>query len=295
MPDPAPRPTSGAVTVEEVTGGKALVRFTELPQALHGRDPRWAPPVMAWERYRLDAHRNPYFELGDAAYLLARRLGQPAGRVVAHVAEPGGEGRFGFWTVIDDIGVATALVEAAQRWLHGQGCTSMTGPLSYVEDDEPGVQVAGFEHAGVTGRPWQPPHEAALLEALGFEAVAERPTWRLRALGGECALATGDDVPGQAGPYADRRLVLDGAAAVPDVAAALRTAGLRSAWSLAKRARVGDWEACTVVRCDVDPAVAVPALRAAAGAAGYREIIAPWSPDPLAEPEAVHRRYRLTW
>lgn len=290
----APKGSRG-VAVEEVSGGKALVRLTELPQALHGRDPRWAPPVMAWERYRLDVHRNPYFERGDAVYLLARRLGQPAGRVVAHLPEPGAEGRFGFWSVVDDARVADALVDAAEAWLRDQGCTSMTGPLSFTADDEPGVQAGAYDVPGVTGRPWHPPHEARLLAELGFEPVAERPTWRLPASGGEVRLPPSDDVPGQAGPYADQRLVLDGVAAVPDVAGALRDSGLRSAWSLAKRARRADWDTCTVVRCTVDPAVGVPALQAAAGAAGYREVIAPWSPDPTAEPETVHRTYRRRW
>lgn len=286
---------SGTVTVEEVTGGKSLVRLTELPQALHGRDPRWAPPVMAWERYRLDVHRNPYFETGDAVYLLARRLGQPAGRIVAHLPAPGAEGRFGFWTVVDQRDVAAALVDAAQAWLRDKGCTSMTGPVSFTEDDELGVQVAGYDGPGLTGRPWHPPHEARLLSELGFEPVSDRPTWRLPVVGGDVALPPGDDLPGQAGPYADRRLVLDGVGAVPDVADALRHSGLRSAWSLAKRARRADWDTCTVVRCMVDPGVGVPALQAAAAAAGYETVTAPWSPDAAADPDAVHRIYRRRW
>jgi hypothetical protein len=36
----------------------------------------------------------------------------------------------------------------------------------------------------------------------------------------------------------------------------------------------------------------VPALVAAAVRGGYREVLAPWSPDPDAEPVLVHRVYR---
>jgi hypothetical protein len=377
-----------AVAVEEVTGGKAMVRFVELPQALHGADQRWAPPVMAWERYRLDPHRNPYFERGDAVYLLARRLGQPVGRIVAHLATEGGEGRFGFFSCVDDVRVATALVDAAQEWLRDQGCSSMTGPYSFEPGDEPGVLVDGFDAPGVTGRPWHPAWEAQLLEALGFTTVEEQPWWRLAAgdvadrstgthrpvdadrpamparpnrepartdaghaaadqptrpghqkadeapedapgdaidrptmpprrdadeAGDETTghagvpgnrMATGsgpdgeearDGAPGHAGPYADRRLVLPDVAAVPDVAEGLRSSSFRTAWRLAKRARAGDWETCTVVRCTIDPAVAVPELCAAAAAAGYRWVVAPWSPDAALAPEAVHRIVRRTW
>jgi GNAT superfamily N-acetyltransferase len=247
---------------------------------------------MAWERYRLDPHRQPIFERGDGAYFLARLRGRPAGRVTAHVAEPGGEGRFGFWWTIDDRAVATALVDAAAEWLREQGCTSMTGPLSFTADDELGVQAGGFSAAGLTGRPWHPPHLARLLEDLGFEPAVERRTWRLAAGGAGAELPPGDDPPGHAGPYGDDRLVVEGIAAVPDVSRALRSTGVRSAWGLARRARERAWTTCAVVRCSGAPELVVPALLAAAGRASYEWVVAPWSPESAAPPEAVHRTYR---
>jgi hypothetical protein len=282
------------VTVDEVGRGKDLVRFIELPQALHGDDPRFAPPVLAWERFRL-ARRNPYFEHGDAALFLARRGGRLAGRIAAHLPEPDAPGRFGYWSAIDDPAVAMALVDAAKAWLEEQGTRTMTGPWSLEPDDERGVLVEGFDAVGTTGRPWRPPWEARLLDELGFAKVADEPTWRLPMTEVGPELPLGGPRPGQAGSYADPRLVLEGIAAVPDLSGALRTSRLRGAWGLARRAREGDWEGCTVVRCSADPAVAVPALVAAAGRAGYRWVVAPWSPDPGASPETVHRTYRLSW
>jgi hypothetical protein len=283
------------VAVEEVERGKELVRFAELPHALSDGDERFAPMVTAWERYRLDRRRNPYFETGDAACFLARRMGRPVGRIAAHQEEPGGVGRFGFWWVDDDAQVAAALIEAGQIWLAARGCTSMEGPRSFTPEDEEGVQVSGHHVPGVSGRPWHPPHLARLLEESGLVSLDDRPTWRLPTGAAGPDLPLDDDLPGQAGAYADPRVVLQGIAAVPDVAGALRAAGLRSAWALAKRARAGDWDTAVVVRCTADPSVAVPALQAAAGRAGYTSVIAPWSPGPSAEPEAVHRTYRLTW
>jgi hypothetical protein len=283
------------VTVEEVTGRSELRRFTELPHALHGSDACFAPLLMAWERYRLDPRRNPYFETGDAVYLLARRLGRPVGRIVAHLPEPGGEGRFGFWWTVDGDAVAAALLDAAQAWLADHGSRSMTGPLSFTAEEEAGALVEGHDVPGVTGRPWHPPHLARLLAAAGFEAVEDRPTWRLPARAGGTPLPEGDAVPGHAGSYADRRLVLQGVAAVPDVADALRSSAVRDAWRLAGRARRGEWSTCTIVRCTEPPAVAVPALQAVAARAGYRWVVSPWSPDPAVAPETVHRTYRRTW
>ena len=284
-----------AVSVEEVVGGKARVRFAELPAVLHGDDPRFAWTSTAWERYRLDPYRNPYLEEGEAALFLARRLGRPAGRIAAHVDRPGGDGRFGFWCAIGDLGVAQALVEAAREWLAERACGSMTGPTSFTPEDEEGLLVEGFDAPGLTGRPWHPPSQARLLEDLGFEPVAQRRTWRLATAADGPARPVDDDVPGHAGRHADPRLVLQGVAAVPDVSAALRHASLRGAWDLAKRVRSGAWTTATVVRCDDDPSLAVPALLVAAGRAGYTEVVAPWSPDPGAPAEAVHQTYRWTW
>ena len=80
-------------------------------------------------------------------------------------------------------------------------------------------------------------------------------------------------------------------AAVPDVSGALRGASLRGAWRLARRVREASWSTATIVRVDGDPAAAVPALLTAAARAGYQDVISPWSPDPDAPPETVHRVY----
>jgi hypothetical protein len=285
----------GPLTVSEVDGRKELTRFVELPHALHGHDPRFVSPVAAWERFRLDSRRNPYFERGTATYLLARRAGRPVGRIAVHRPAPDGEGRFGFWCVEDDADTAAALLEAAQAWLGDQGCRSMRGPLSFEADDDPGLIVSGATAEGHTGLPWHPASEATQLEAAGAERVEQQPMWRLATTEVGPVAPPAEGRPGQAGAYADPRLVLDGIVAVPDVAAALRGSRMRGAWALARRARAAAWDDAVVVGCDGDPAVLVPLLQVAAGRAGYRSVLAPWSPDPAVVPEVVCARYELRW
>ena len=257
--------------------------------------------MLAWERYRLDVHRNPYFDRAEVALFLARRAGKPAGRIAAHVPRPDGmvrgtEGRFGFWAVAEDREVAVALVQAAGRLARRAGL--------HVHDRAVVVR-AGRRARGPGRRLRRPPAppgargdrrgRSRLLEELAFEVAGESATWRLRTSEVGPDAPTGGERPGQAGPYADPRLVLERIAAVPDLSGALRDPRLRAAWGLARRARLADWEGCTVVRCSGRPEVEVPTLVAAAGRAGYSWVVAPWSPDPAVPPETVHRTYRLTW
>jgi hypothetical protein len=272
-----------------------MARFVELGQALHGRDPRWAPVVLAWERYRLDPRRNPYFEAGDGACFVAHRLGRPVGRIAAHLPAPGAPGRFGFWSVVDEPAAADGLLDTARAWLVGRGCTSMEGPISFTDDDDLGVLAEGFDAPGLTGRPWAPPWESALLVAHGLTAERQVARWRLPAVEGGAPSPPVADPPGHAGRHGDPRLVLPGIAAVPDLSDALRTATLRGAWSLARRVRAGRWDTATVVRCTDPPTEAVPALLTAARRAGYAAVVAPWAPDAAGPPETVHRTYRASW
>jgi hypothetical protein len=288
---------SAVVTIEPVRGRVARRRFVELPWVLHRDDARWAPPLARFEHWRLDRHRNPFFTAGgDAELLLARRAGQVAGRISAHVRHAGdAEGWFGFLEAVDDADVVAALVDAAVSWLVERGCGSITGPASFTTDVEAGVLTVGHDVVGTTGRPWHPQWYADHLRAVLPGIAAERSMWRhdTAAIAGEpSGVEPVGTVPSITGPYGDPRLVLRGAAgtvaAVPDLAPVLRGGGARSTMELARRAKRHDWERCTVVACQGAPEVLVPALAAAASVAGYGTVVAPWTPDASTPPETVH-------
>ncbi|MGV3759187.1 MAG: hypothetical protein ACO1PW_06530 [Actinomycetota bacterium] len=285
------------VAVEEVSGAPTRRRFLELPHVLDGRDPRFAPLVLAWERFRVDRHRNPALDGADWALLLARRAGRPVGRISVRIDDGSDSGTFGHWWVDEDPAVADALLEAATTWLAERGARTVTGPLTMTVDQELGVQVAGHDAAGRTGRPWQPPRLAEALADRGFEVVATRATWRLPVPPLDPSVArraperrSPTGAPDAAGPYADPRLTVPGGQAVPDVAPILRTSRWRGALEAGRRARAGTWDTAVVVGTVERPERTVPALLAAAAVAGYREVVAPWSPDG-GDPEAVHATF----
>lgn len=284
------------VSVEPVESKAQLRRFAEVPFVLLGHDERWAPGPRAWEQWRIDARRHPYFERGDAAFLLARRAGQPVGRVAAHLdGTRSGEGWFGLFDVPDDDAVVDALLAAARGWLAEQGATSMAGPVTWTPAEEAGVLVEGFEHPAATGLPWHPEWYAGQLRRTGGAPGPARPVYRLGSgdADGDPPPAIGEAPPPVAAGYADPSLVLDGIAAVPDVSTLLAQASVRSAWRVARRARERASDTAVCVRCDGDPSDLVPGLLAACRARGYASLLAPWAPDDR-PPERVHQTFTFS-
>lgn len=315
----ASRLVSGPViSVEVVTHRTQMRRFVDVPYLLFGDDPRWARPVRAYESWRFDERRHPFFRTGTAAYFLARVQGRPAGRITAQFAAPGQtDGWFGFLAAPDDVEVTSALLDAAQEWLDGEGATSMTGPVSWSGDEEFGVPVGGVEAPGVTGRPWHPGYYADHLRRLGLHGGEIRHTYRIAAHPhpiepgaddgsprgpGVDARGRSDhepddergDLSAPAGRFRDPRLILGDIAAVPDVTDTLAGVSLRSAWRQARRAARLGFTTAVCVRCDGDPAVLVPRLVDAAATAGYREVVVPWAP-PGTAPETSHQVFTRRW
>lgn len=249
-------------------------RFVELPFVLFHEEPRWAAPLIAFERARFDRFSNLRLLELEHTELLARYRGVPAGRMAVEIDERG-RGVVTAYDVGPQSGLAEALVAEARSWLSDRHVEVIRGPELLVD---------GFAVAGATGRPWHPERYVQSLRSVGFGITERRCSWRLPAAGAATlAPDPGADAPELAGRFGDPRLLLPGIAAVPDLSEARGSAG-----DLARRARRGEWSTAVVVRCDGDPAVLVPALQGAAAAAGYREVVAPWSPERSIPPETVH-------
>lgn len=282
------------VTLEEV--GKGLPRrdFADLAVALCAEHPG-AGWLLAGQRRRLQSQPPPR---GEASLLLARRAGRPIARLSAH-RQADGEGCFGFLAVEGpgDGDAVLALLQAAATWLAGQGADTLVGPLSWTAAEEAGVLVEGHDQPAATGRAWNPPWYAELLEAAGLTVIDELCTYRLAAGGDGPDLAPADlVVPSDVGRFADPALLLADPAsggsvvAVPDLAGGLG-GERRSAWSMARQARRRDWRGCVVTALDGPPSVLVPGLCAAAGRAGYQWVLSPWAPDDHIS-VMRHRLYR---
>jgi GNAT superfamily N-acetyltransferase len=162
-----------------------MKRFIELPYRLRRDDPQWVPPLRFERRQFLDRSKNPWFDHGEAEFLLAEREGVLVGRISAHIDhrwdefQGGNDGMFGFLEAEDDPEVFRALVDAAASWLRERGRERMLGPMDFTMNDECGLLVEGFDEPTMVLEPWHPPYYGRRLEELGLVKEIDLQMWDL--------------------------------------------------------------------------------------------------------------------
>jgi hypothetical protein len=160
-------------------GSPAMEEFLRLPWIVQASDPCWVAPTLSHQRKMMDPARGFFFENGEAQYFLARRNGQPVGRISAHINRLHDEryndntGFFGFFECVDDQSVANALFEAASGWLRERGRTRLRGPLSFSIYDEIGLLVEGFDTLPALMQVHNPPYYERLVEDWGFRKAID--------------------------------------------------------------------------------------------------------------------------
>lgn len=176
----------GSLTIRPVRTRRELKRFVKLPFRLHRESDQWVPPLVFERMQFLDRRKNPWFEHGEAEYLLAERDGEPMGRITAHVDsrwdefQGGKDAMFGFFEAAEDPEVVRALFDAAAEWAQARGRERLLGPMDFTTNDEIGILIEGFERAPMILEPWHPPYYQRLIEAEGFGKAMDVLMWELR-------------------------------------------------------------------------------------------------------------------
>lgn len=166
------------IVIERVEDSRRFQEFARVPRLLYRQLAGFEPPLDIGEEELLKPGKASFFSHGEAAYFLARRSGQLAGRISAQIdhADPAskdGLGLFGCFDAIDDGEVVQALVAAAENWLSGKGMRRMRGPFNLSINGETGLQIDGQEYGGMLLMPWHPPYLAKYLGAAGLEPVKD--------------------------------------------------------------------------------------------------------------------------
>jgi len=167
--------------------GNALRAFIDLPYRLYRNHPHFVPPLRRERHDLFDKARHPFFRHAEGAFFLARRNGQPVGRIEAianHAHNQFHDDRVGFFGAFEsenDRAVSEALLERAARWLGERGLQVMRGPVTHSTNEETGLLIEGFDEPPMIGMPYNPPYYAALLEAFGLTKAKDVYGWEVRA------------------------------------------------------------------------------------------------------------------
>jgi GNAT superfamily N-acetyltransferase len=171
--------------VSEVSGGRDLKRFIDLPFRLHANHPLWVPPLKLERRLFLNRRLNAFFSHGEGEYFLARRDGRVVGRLSAQINHAFNDhqqkrwGWFGFLELEEDQEAAEALLDAAAAWLRSRGSERIVGPADFSMNDESGVLIDGFDLRPMIRQPWHPPYYQRLMEQAGMAKAMDLLMWNL--------------------------------------------------------------------------------------------------------------------
>ncbi len=172
------------IEVRQITTRAERTAFVKLPWQVYRGDHNWVPPLISDQLEYLDPQKNRFFAQAEVALLTAYRDGKVVGTIAPfvnhYVIEHTGEqaGGFGFFEVIHDYEVATALFDTAREWQRKRNIPLMRGPTNFTDNDSPGILIDGADCPPVMLEAHSPPYYKDFFERFGFEKDHDLYAWR---------------------------------------------------------------------------------------------------------------------
>jgi GNAT superfamily N-acetyltransferase len=167
------------LTVKAVATRRERKLFLGFPWVLYRNDPYWIPPLRGNQADLVGYRRHPFYERNQAQTFLAFRGDRVCGRIAAIINQGHVEryheqrGFFGFFECFDDQEAASALLEAARRWLAEHGLDKMRGPANPSMNYEVGTLVEGFDSSPTFMMTYNPPYYGRLFETYGLKKAQD--------------------------------------------------------------------------------------------------------------------------
>jgi GNAT superfamily N-acetyltransferase len=171
--------------VEQVATKKHLREFVKIPYRLYRNDPNWVAPLLMDDYGKLDLVSHPFWQHAAGQLFLARRDGEPVGRIVAihdtlwETTYGEKAAYWGWFECADDREASQALFDAAFAWARDRGCTRIIGPMSPNANDLVGTLIQGFDGPPVIMMPYNPPYHDDLIKACGNSKWKDLVAWLL--------------------------------------------------------------------------------------------------------------------
>lgn len=174
------------IEVLPVTTKKDLKNFVTFPFELYKDCEYWVPPLIKDEIETLSSDKNPVFKNAEAHYFLAYKNGKVAGRIAAivnhiEISEQGKKKmRFGWFDVIDDLEVTTALLEEVYTIGRQHRLEYVEGPVGFSNMEKAGILTMGYEELNTMITWYHYPYYAQHFQQLGFEKQATWVEYRMQ-------------------------------------------------------------------------------------------------------------------
>ena len=172
------------VTISTVQTRKEMAEFIELPWEIYKDYPLWVPPLKSSVTQLLNRKKHPFWKFSKGEFFLARRGGQPIGRIVVlvdnnyNIYHDEQMGAWGFFECENDPEAALLLFQAAEQWATEEGMTFLRGPLNPSTNYETGLLIQGFDKVPALMMSYNPPYYLELIHAAGFRKEKDLFSYR---------------------------------------------------------------------------------------------------------------------
>jgi GNAT superfamily N-acetyltransferase len=163
------------IRIDPVTTKKQLATFIDFPHELYKDDKNYVPELHIAQRDILTPGKHPFHEHSILQCFLALDDQQKVkGRIAAilnnnhNAFNKSNDGFFGFFDCIDDMSIAKALFDEAEKWLRAKGVATMIGPVNPSTNETVGVLIDGFDRPPVAMMTYNQPYYINLYEQNGF-------------------------------------------------------------------------------------------------------------------------------
>ncbi len=168
------------IQIKEVITDKDLRAFVHFPNQLYKDNPCYVPLIESMGRDTLTPEKNHAFEVCEGKYWLAcNEKGEVVGRVAGIINRKYNQTiskktcRFGWIDFVDDREVSKALMDTVERYAKEKGLDTMCGPMGFLEFDEAGVLVGGFDKLATVYSKYNAPYYERHLTDLGYTKDAD--------------------------------------------------------------------------------------------------------------------------
>ena len=199
--------TRGSTEIVPVGSTAELRQFIRYPFMRYRDEPNWVPPLYLAEKEQFD-RKNAFYEHARVELLLARRNGEPVGRIAAIVDDNHNETHddnlvfFGFFEAGDE-DAALALLRTVEDRARALGRRAVRGPANPSLNHSAGLLIDAFDMDPFVMMPYNPPEYARYLESADYGKVKDLYAWlfelswgnaRLGRLAGRVRKRHGDDL-----------------------------------------------------------------------------------------------------